>query len=797
MTRWLPGILCLAGLPLWGATAADLARALRDNSFDRGECYRVRDIAVTREDIRIYLNDGHLIFSKPVAGRRIAAVFTTDVENGDGELILMPPDRAERRSLARFVGSPNLDEHFRSAVFLFTGNEYDAIVAQLPNNPANRKVPEIGAVLEEEWTPALRSLTESYQTRLVLDLLDSPSRRPGLFAALFSSAKFGNFDALYDPDSPDQITIGQIASRDNLLSFDVWTNYPSKSARARKETPPLDFRLSDFRIEATLNPDLSLDTVTHVKVTPASDGPPAVPFDLTTAMSVSQATVDGRPAEVLQREAQRVDLTRGGNGLILVVPAEPLKAGRTYEFEIRHSGKIIRDAGDRVYYVGARGNWYPTHGLQWANYDLLFRVPADLDLVTAGDVVEDRTEGEWRIMRRRTSAPIRLAGFNLGNYGHARVEHAGYVVDVCANRALETALQPKMPPLPPIGAEGLGTRNRNREQAMQQVAPTAFSPTERLHALAAEVAGSLEFMVSRFGPPALPHITVSPIPGAFGQGFPGLIYLSTLAYLKHLPGAAANPADDLFFTDVLQAHEMAHQWWGNRVTAATYRDYWLMEALANYSALLYLEKSRGTRSMELMLDGYRQALLRKGEASPSVDAAGPIVLGQRLENSQDPGAWRAITYGKGSWILQMLRRRMGDERFFAMLAELLKRYDRKELSTEQFRETAAAFLPPKTDDPRLEGFFEQWVYGTGIPGLKLTYVLKGKAPALKLVGTLTQSDMDDEDFSAVAPVEIQVARGRTITQWVRSGNTPTTFTVTLDQPPLKVSLDPHYAVLRR
>ena len=115
-----------------------------------------------------------------MAGRRIAAVFTTDVENGDGEVILLPPDRAERRSLAKFIGSPNLDEHFRSAVFLFTGGEYDAIVSQFPNNPANRKAPEIGAVLDEEWTPALRNLAESYQTRLVLDLLDGPARRPGL-----------------------------------------------------------------------------------------------------------------------------------------------------------------------------------------------------------------------------------------------------------------------------------------------------------------------------------------------------------------------------------------------------------------------------------------------------------------------------------------------------------------------------------------------------------------------------------------------------------------------------------------
>ena len=111
---------CLAGLFLLAAsllagTAADLARAIRENSFDRDECYRVRDLTLTKEDIRIYLTDGHLIFSKPVAGRRIAAVFTADVEGGDGEVILLPPDRAERRSLAAYIDSPNLDEHFRTA----------------------------------------------------------------------------------------------------------------------------------------------------------------------------------------------------------------------------------------------------------------------------------------------------------------------------------------------------------------------------------------------------------------------------------------------------------------------------------------------------------------------------------------------------------------------------------------------------------------------------------------------------------------------------------------------------------
>jgi hypothetical protein len=371
---------------------------------------------------------------------------------------------------------------------------------------------------------------------------------------------------------------------------------------------------------------------------------------------------------------------------------------------------------------------------------------------------------------------------------------------VYANRAIEKALQPKpqFTPDAPSMATPLPRRPRPEAVTGTVFTPPPPNPLERLQILASEVASAMDFMASKFGPPTLAHLTVSPIPGLFGQGFPGLIYLSTLSYLKQLPHTVMNPSEqqELFFADVLQAHETAHQWWGNRVATASYRDGWLMEALANYSALLYIEKSKGARSMDLMLDTYRTRLLAKNEAGQTVDSAGPIVLGSRLETSLEPRAWQSITYGKGTWIMQMLRQRLGDERFLSMLAEMLKRYDKKEISTEEFREHAARFMPPKSQDAKLEEFFEQWVYGTGIPALKLSYSVKGKAPALKLVGTLTQSDVD-ENFSTVAPVEIQLARGRTLVHWVKSNSDPVTFTVPLTQAPLKVTLDPKHGVLRR
>jgi aminopeptidase N len=144
----------------------------------------------------------------------------------------------------------------------------------------------------------------------------------------------------------------------------------------------------------------------------------------------------------------------------------------------------------------------------------------------------------------------------------------------------------------------------------------------------------------------------------------------------------------------------------------------------------------------------------------------------------------------------MLRRRMGDERFYSLLADLTKRYDHKKLSTQEFRDAASALMPPKSPDPKLEGFFEQWVFGSGIPGLKLSYSVKGKAPALRVVGTIEQSDVD-EDFSTLVPVEIQISRGKTITHWVQTSSTPASFTVAVSAPPAKVLLDPKRSILRR
>jgi aminopeptidase N len=244
----------------------------------------------------------------------------------------------------------------------------------------------------------------------------------------------------------------------------------------------------------------------------------------------------------------------------------------------------------------------------------------------------------------------------------------------------------------------------------------------------------------------------------------------------------------------MEAHEVAHQWWGNVVTTAAYQDEWLLEALASYSALLWLEKKKGPKVVEGVLEDYRDRLLAKSADGRTVESAGPIIWGTRLNSAGIPDAWRAITYEKGAWILHMLRRRIGDERFLKLLAELRRRYEFQPITTDEFRELAKEFLPPKTSAAMLDAFFDNWVYATGVPTLKLQYWVKGVAPALKLSGTITQSGVDD-DFSIEAPVEIQLAKGPPQIVWVRTSNESVPFSVALKQPPLRVTVPSGTGVL--
>ena len=763
-------VAMLATAPLWASVASDLSSRIRAAKLDSGQCYRVRDLGFAREDLKIYLNNGYLIFSEPVAGAPFAAVFSGDVEGGDGEVLVTPPRRSERRSLSAFADAPTLNTHFKSALFLFT----DRTARELMDLAAAQAKPstEMGLMLADKYSPAVRNIGQGFEIRLLSDLLNANAAR-GFFYATIGSISLGALDLVYDPTAHEQIVIGQYSTSNGRPVFDVWTSFPARLAREGKavEADRLPYDLSNFRIEATVENDFSLTARTRVTVRLKDDHLRALPFEISAQMEVDEVRFDGKPAEFFRRESAREAAFRPGeNTVFLAVPSEPLDPSIPHEAEFRHHGKVIRTNESKVFFVSSRANWYPNQGGAFATYELTFRHPKSLDLVTNGELVSSVVEGDQRITVRKTSAPIRFAGFNLGEYLCVQRKRAdGFRLDVCGSRNLDPALQPRPPrEISAIDAQlpRLGPR---RGPGVPPMAVPTPDPLAKLNKLAATVEDAFEFMSARYGPPPLKSLTVTPIPGGFGQGFPGLIYLATASYLDpaDLPQAVRDAGLASFYIDLLAAHEMAHQWWGNMVAAQTYKDNWLQESLANYAALLYLEKRKGPRAVSALLEAYRRHLLAKGTDGNPVESAGPVTFGTRLSSSKTPEAWQVITYEKGSWILHMLRAEMGDTQFAKLLAELPKRFVRRGLSTEDFRLLAAELMPPKSRDPKLETFFENWVYATGVPSLRLNASVKGT----RLSGTLTQTGVT-KDFEVDVPIEVLTARGGAapVVYWLRSSS---------------------------
>src|SRR5215469_1204908 len=157
--------------------AADLGKQVLAAGLDPAECYRVRDLDLSEEDIRFYLTDGYLMFGKPVEGAPLTAVFSADTDGGDAEVLLLPPDRSERKTMAAYAGSPNLDEHFQQAAFIFTEQSARGLLERVRASGA-RNAPDVGALMNERWGRVIANLMSGFESRIVLDLL-TPGAKGG------------------------------------------------------------------------------------------------------------------------------------------------------------------------------------------------------------------------------------------------------------------------------------------------------------------------------------------------------------------------------------------------------------------------------------------------------------------------------------------------------------------------------------------------------------------------------------------------------------------------------------------
>jgi aminopeptidase N len=308
----------------------------------------------------------------------------------------------------------------------------------------------------------------------------------------------------------------------------------------------------------------------------------------------------------------------------------------------------------------------------------------------------------------------------------------------------------------------------------------------------------------------------------FGQSWPTLLYLpsilgvdATLRRSLGLDGITARAEgrrDISEFVEEVAPHEVAHQWWGHLVGWRGYRDQWLSEGFAQFSASLVLESAGGPAKFNQFWERSRQWILKqpRGSTVPN-DAAGPIAEGWRLATRRSPSAYDAIVYAKGAYVLHMLRMQMRDwksskpdEKFIEMMKDFAATYAGKNPSTRDFQAVVERHMIPALNlsgDGKMDWFFRQWVDGVDIPRLS-SKISIAKAPdnQYHLTGSISQ-DAVPAEFKTAVHLYVEFAKGDMAHLGVMTlggvMTTPLDVTLKLSKEPKRALLNAQHDVLSR
>ena len=233
----------------------------------------------------------------------------------------------------------------------------------------------------------------------------------------------------------------------------------------------------------------------------------------------------------------------------------------------------------------------------------------------------------------------------------------------------------------------------------------------------------------------------------------------------------------------LDAHEMAHQWFGDYVTCKDWSHLWLNEGFATYYAHLYEGHKLGRDA--LLYGLYQDA---KQSIFPQKQDTTPIVF-NAYQNAQQQFDYRA--YPKGSWVLHMLRSQLGADLYRRCIQAYLEKHALSSVITDDLRQVFE-----QLSGQTLDRFFDQWVYHAGYPELRVKYQWLAETKVAKV--TVTQTQTTNEHvllFDFPTTLRFVMEDGSIVEREIRVQEVEEDFYVPLKAQPAIVRFDPELTVL--
>jgi aminopeptidase N len=237
-----------------------------------------------------------------------------------------------------------------------------------------------------------------------------------------------------------------------------------------------------------------------------------------------------------------------------------------------------------------------------------------------------------------------------------------------------------------------------------------------------------------------------------------------------------------FEEDVI-AHELAHQWFGDMITCATWQDLWLNEGFATYSESLYREAQYGPSE-------YRRLI--RARMTSALTASGTLFVQDTSSVANLFAANRV--YAKGASVLHMLRHVLGEVVFFRALqnyaADTRLRY--RTASTSDFQSVCEA-----ASGRSLAWFFNEWVYGEKYPRYETRWTAVVEQARFRIQLTIHQETRTSNPAFFTMPVDIRLSAGLLDTSLVlfQVANDQE-FSFTTSFRPERVDVDPGQWILR-
>lgn len=760
---------------------------------------QIRDGRVRLDRFEIELTDGQLYLAPPVGGTPSALVFL-----GDGVLRGYPPDAVEHHQLHKLSDEHSVEAAFDRLVVWSVGdlpNQFRALATPPPEDADDGGTETANRLLENRRKRRLEQQLSNPESRVLEDLLqrDAGTLDPDNTYALadIDSKDHGWLTVELEPHQPEEVWLYRYDRRrvtDTWMHVQRVADYPPDRAAsvldgfavapeslresvdddditgamlalpARPHRPDRGRapRLSAPRADVDLAIDSDGNTVgtaallfesleptrglrlrisstlevTDVRWRPQGDDTLQTalvdwpdPNGNVAPAPDQPATLAGEQLHFVQeRHHRRFDGDRFEPWVTVTLP-RTTAAGERFILEVAYEGELIeRHRQTLDFLLKDTLYWRPRHpDAAYSVLDLTFRVPERYRVASGGTLVDERLDGDTRIMRWATEEPVRSMSFHYGEFDVTEVERDGLpIVSVYAND------------------NHLG-----------------FSPGSREKTIDALV-GAIKFYSDYFGPYPYDSLLVSETQTESGQAFPGLVLLSYQTF-----GELHTGESELF-----RAHEVAHQWWGAGIGWAGYRDQWMTEGFAQYSAALFtLHGLDAPDQFAAMLNawrldvlgeghvgqglgvhyGFRPDILRRSDAHES----GPLVVGFRLNTADTPFDYRVVVYEKGAYILHMLRSMLldpetgDDTRFSALMRNYAAAHVGGVMSTQSF-ETA---VTEAFDEP-MGWFFDQWVYGVEVPtyrpDLKVRPLIDSPTPFV-FSGRIRQEGVSD-GFKMPVPI---------------------------------------------